>query len=205
MCPGSCSGPGQLGLSFLPAGSSADPHHLLPAACDTHMFVQAVVVGQAGSGLAISLLAAGTSWLNPPDASRLPEPRDLRGPALAYFTGAAALMLATLGAYLTLPSMAFVQHHLLQTCARLLPVCTHARNTHLLCCLALCWHASQALQASSWPQGAVLTLPDWHLCSIACMPLRCPAPASSRGCGSGGSLRQLCNAAMCCSVTCNVP
>lgn len=77
--------------------------------------LQAVVVGQAASGLAISLLAMATAWIHPPDPSRLPEPKDLRGPAVVYFTGAAAVMVATLIAYLLLPSLEFVQHHLLSS------------------------------------------------------------------------------------------
>ena len=82
--------------------------------------MQAVVIGQAGSGLAISLLAMVTVWLSPPDPSRLPEPRDLRGAAVAYFVGAAAIMVATLIAYLLLPSLEFVQHHVLLPGGRLL-------------------------------------------------------------------------------------
>ena len=44
---------------------------------------------------------------------RLPEPIDLRGPAVSYFLGAASIMVATLVAYHLLPSLEFVQLHVL--------------------------------------------------------------------------------------------
>jgi hypothetical protein len=73
--------------------------------------LQAVTIGMAVAGLAISLLSGFTLWAGA-GAAAAPTAEDLRAEAVAYFGGSAAIVAAALFGYQLLKRLPYWRHQL---------------------------------------------------------------------------------------------
>ncbi len=69
--------------------------------------MQGVVVGQAVSGIGVSIVSFGTTWLTKGSSVEKPGPADVAPAAFTYFLTAALVMLACLASFHQLQAMPF--------------------------------------------------------------------------------------------------
>ena len=93
--------------------------------------MQGVVVGQAVSGIGVSLVSFGTTWLTKGSSIEVPTPADVAPAAFTYFLTAAIVMLACIVGFHQLQSLPFYKFHRQQsnTSSQGTVLCLH----HLLC------------------------------------------------------------------------
>ncbi|KAK9821266.1 hypothetical protein WJX74_005355 [Apatococcus lobatus] len=98
-----------LATAFMLSGTFAVASALPP------LYTQGVVVGQAVSGIGVSIVSFGTTWLTKGSSVEAPAPRDVAPAAFTYFLTAAVVMLACIVGFHQLQALPFYNFHLQQS------------------------------------------------------------------------------------------